>query len=102
MKDIIARLRELEAAALTGDPKLLGETTASLEFINLLVDNSAKLLDRLEKLEAVAEAAEEVVESSITQADILADGSIAPTKCSVDPEEFDKLQDALAALEDEK
>jgi microsomal dipeptidase-like Zn-dependent dipeptidase len=68
--------------------------------ITLTPDEAIQLRKRLEKLEAVVEAGRRLVESAITQADILADGSIVPTKCSVDPEEFDKLGCALAALED--
>lgn len=60
----------------------------------------AEMRNALPKLLAVVETGRRLVESAITQADILADGSIVPTKCSVDPEEFDKFQDALAALED--
>lgn len=87
MKQLIARLRELEAAALVGDPDLLGETIASMEFINLLVDSSAQLLDRLEKLEAVVEAARKWVDPY---------WHIPPNHLKQD------LLDALAALQEEK
>ena len=89
MKQLIARLRELEAAALVGDPDLLGETIASMEFINLLVDSSAQLLDRLEKLEAVVEAARYVVPGMIED-------------YGPDQSDMACLRTALAALEGDK
>jgi S-adenosylmethionine:tRNA-ribosyltransferase-isomerase (queuine synthetase) len=88
MKDTIEHLKDLVSAADKSD-HLYEEQAAALEFTR---DYGAKLI-------AVVEAGRRLVESAITQADILADGSIVPTKCSVDPEEFDKFQDALAALE---
>ena len=120
MKDTIKRLRELEAEATPGPWNCaIGNTSegyidllptgneripskdVDLDLIDEMRNSIKPLLDRLEKLEAAVEAGRRLVESAITQADILADGSIIPTKCSVDPEEFDKFQDVLSALEEE-
>lgn len=85
--EMIARLRR--SLKSDGMPILTHETAELIGMLN-----------RLEKLEAVAEAATRLVESAITQADILENGDIVPTRCAVDPNTFDGLQDALAALED--
>lgn len=96
MKQLIERLRQLEAAALAGDPKLLGETTTSMEFINLLVDNSTTLLDRLEKLEAVAELSYTLkhIVDHLPQQDEHFESFLRQTS--------DKLEDALAVLQEGK
>ena len=70
-----------------------GSHTLSNEGIGLV-------LERLAVLERMANVGKDLVESSITQADILEDGSIVPTRCAVNPEVFDQFQDALAALEE--
>lgn len=116
MKQIIARLRELESATTPGPwDCAIGITSEGyidllptgnecvpsrdidLDLIDEMRNALPQLLDRLEKLEKVVEAATSLVESAITQADILENGDIVPTRCTVDPNTFDGLQDAIAA-----
>lgn len=119
--NLIERLKQLEAKATPGPWKpIINEESGRVSYIEpsfgaehchwdgwYISANSvdgklvAEMRNALPKLLAVVQAASSLAESAITQADILEDGTIIPTKCRVCPEAFSQLQEALAALEED-
>lgn len=60
------------------------------------------LRDMLPLFISVIEAGDQLIERSVTRADILADGSIDVHYTKVNPDDWSNLYDALKAFEDKK